>query len=295
MKNIHNIQSKKKTKNNLTNKKTIMITVGLIAILLIIQTGFISFVGYKLVGISNDLEEAQMILNKRIDINNAEIQNRINQISEDLITIEKGLEMEIGGIKAETTEDFSKVIQDSVNSVVSIRTDVAQGTGFLISPEGFVVTNAHVLSGARLAEAITSDQEIKNMKLVGYNLTLDVALLKIEGDYQYLDFESTNNIKLGEKVIAIGNPLGLAFSVTEGIVSGINRTGNNNLPAYVQTDAALNPGNSGGPLINKDGKVIGINNFKIRGENLGFALNSEYIVKGINEIAKKELKKIIIN
>jgi len=84
---------------------------------------------------------------------------------------------------------------------------------------------------------------------------------------------------VGEKVIAIGNPLGLSLSVTEGIVSGVHRIGDNNLPAYIQTDAALNPGNSGGPLINTDGKVIGINNFKISGtESLGFALESDYIV-----------------
>jgi len=289
-------QKKQKTNSTINLNKPLITVVVLIGIMVIIQTSFISFLGYKIINFSNDIEEAQMILNKRIDINNAEFQNRINQISEDLITIKKGLQMEINTVKTDTSEDFSDIIIQSVKSVVSIRTDIAQGTGFIINPEGYVVTNAHVLSGARLAEAITSNKEVKQITLIGYNVSLDIALLKIDGDYSFLQFEDTKNIKLGEKVIAIGNPLGLAFSVTEGIVSGINRTGTiNNLPAYIQTDAALNPGNSGGPLLNRNGKVIGINNFKIQGENLGFALNSEYIIKGINEIANKKLKRKIIS
>ena len=97
-------------------------------------------------------------------------------------------------------------------------------------------------------------------------------------------------VQVGEKVIAIGNPLGLQFSVSQGIVSATHREGANRLNAYIQTDAALNPGNSGGPLINTEGKVIGINNFKIGGgESLGFALESNYIEETINEIAQEEL------
>ncbi|MEK6845094.1 MAG: trypsin-like peptidase domain-containing protein, partial [Nanoarchaeota archaeon] len=100
----------------------------------------------------------------------------------------------------------------------------------------------------------------------------------------------------GERVIAIGNPLGLQFSVTEGIVSGIHRPGINELEAYVQTDAALNPGNSGGPLINKNGKVIGINNFKIgSGESLGFALESNYIKDAVNAISLENLEREILS
>jgi S1-C subfamily serine protease len=286
----------KKQKTLKKPNKTVMTIIALIAMLLIIQTIFMSFLGYKLIQVNSELEKTKSFLNKRIDINNAEIQNRINQISEGVLTIEKGLEMDIGTEKVITSPDFSDIIELTVDSVVSIRTDVAQGTGFLIHPSGFIVTNAHVLSGARMAEAITSDQETKELDLIGYNLTLDIALLKISGKYGFLEFEKTDDIRLGEKVVAIGNPLGLSFSVTEGIVSGINRPGAlNELPAYIQTDAALNPGSSGGPLINKNGKVIGINNFKIRGENLGFALNSDYIVKGINDIALEEYNKKIVD
>ena len=87
------------------------------------------------------------------------------------------------------------------------------------------------------------------------------GILKIEGNYPFLKFEDSANVRIGEKVIAIGNPLGLSFSVSEGIVSAKDRLGQNNLPAYIQTDAALNPGNSGGPLVNIKKEIIGINNF----------------------------------
>ena len=102
-------------------------------------------------------------------------------------------------------------------------------------------------------------------------------------------------MQIGENVIAIGNPLGLQFSVSEGIVSGVHRLGINNIEAYIQTDAALNPGNSGGPLIDKEGKVIGINNFKISGgESLGFALESNYLKDIVNDIAQEELNQTLI-
>ena len=184
-------------------------------------------------------------------------------------------------------EDFSNIIEKNIDSVVSINTDIARGAGFIISPYGHIVTNAHVLTGASIIN-VTIANQVKPAKLIGHNLTLDIALLKIEGEYDYLEFTDSDDIRLGERVIAIGNPLGLSLTVTEGIISGINRMGSNNLPIYIQTDAALNPGNSGGPLINKNGKVIGINNFMILGENLGFALNSNYIIKAVKEIAQMD-------
>ena len=132
------------------------------------------------------------------------------------------------------------------------------------------------------------------MKLIGYNQKLDIALLKIPPQDSSLEFILSKDVEIGEKVIAIGNPLGLSFSVSEGIVSAKDRPGINNLPGYIQTDAALNPGNSGGPLINDDGKVVGINNFKAQGENLGFALQSEYVIIAINNIAIQAFNQTII-
>ena len=180
--------------------------------------------------------------------------------------------------------------------MVSIRTNVGQGTGFIITDDGYIVTNAHVLAGGSEVHSITYELEMIETEFIGYDLILDIALLKIPGNPVALEFGDSDDIQIGEKVIAIGNPLGLQFSVTEGIVSAVDRTGPNGLDAYIQTDAALNPGNSGGPLINKEGKVIGINNFKAGGgsENIGFALESNYIIDAVNDIALKEIGRTLI-
>lgn len=267
----------------------------LIVVLLLVQTGFIIYLAYGVMyALPQDLNQTKNNLNKKIDANNADFENKINELSKALSQTQTDLGKQISLIQATTSADFSGLIQSAVKSVVTIRTDVAQGTGFIITPDGYVVTNAHVLSGASYAEAQTSDKEIKDMTLIGYNTNMDIALLKIKGNYDYLELGDSNNVKVGEKVIAIGNPLGLSFSVSEGIVSAINREGSNGLPAYIQTDAALNPGNSGGPLIGTDGKVIGINNFKSNAENIGFALESNYIKDTVNEIALKKLNMTII-
>ncbi|MEK6951505.1 MAG: trypsin-like peptidase domain-containing protein [Nanoarchaeota archaeon] len=266
----------------------------LILLILFLQLIFSVTLYFKLNKTNNNLEFYQSELNKKIDIDKADTNSKINELSETIFETSRGIKEEISEIKAKASADFSGIIEQSVESVISIRTNVAQGTGFIITEDGYVVTNAHVLSGGRYAKAITSEKEVKSMSLIGYNEELDIALLKIDGEYKFLEFEETKNVAIGEKVIAIGNPLGLSFSVSEGIVSGKNRLGINEIPAYIQTDAALNPGSSGGPLINTEGKVIGINNFKIAGENLGFALESDYVVETINEIASQALNQTII-
>ena len=111
-------------------------------------------------------------------------------------------------------------------------------------------------------------------------------MLKIEGEYQRISLSNSDELQVGNKVIAIGNPLGLSFTVTEGIISALDREGPNGIGEYIQTDVSLNPGNSGGPLISTLGEIVGINNFKIGGaEALGFALESNSIRKTINGIA----------
>lgn len=243
-------------------------------------------------------------LNKQLIILDSDTQSKITQLTNSLVNLQKNLgetkeslnfinssiKNEINNIKASTSSDFSGIIEDSIESVVTIRTDVSQGTGFIIASDGYIVTNAHVLSGARALKVVTYNKENHKTELIGYDLNYDIALLKIQGNYKQVELENSENIQVGEKVIAVGNPLGLQFSVSEGIISGIDRIGSNEIDAYIQTDAALNPGNSGGPLINKKGKVIGINNFKISGgENLGFALESNYIKEVVNTIANEKL------
>ena len=199
-----------------------------------------------------------------------ELTTNILQTKEELNSLGSkmgSIDEEMDLLKASTSADFSGIIDDAIKSVVTIRTNVGQGTGFIISDEGYIVTNAHVLADqygklAPLIQSITYEQETIETEFIGYDGYYDIALLKINGDYDSLRFTDSDDIQIGKKVIAIGNPLGLQFSVTEGIVSAVHRPGINKQEAYIQTDAALNPGNSGGPLINKEGKVIGINNGK---------------------------------
>lgn len=297
--NINNTQYRSNFDNRLVGLMVIII------IVLIFEGGLITFCFIKISELnSGDINQKNQLnilnnltkqLNAKIDTNNAEVQSKINELSLDLLNTQINLTKQVDTIQAKTSSDFSGIANAAKKSVVSIRTNLGQGTGFIISDDGYVVTNAHVLSGAKYADAITYDQKTERMNFIGYDSNLDLALLKIDSGYPKLNLEYVDNVRVGEKVIAIGNPLGLGFSVSEGIVSAINRVqSDNNLPAYIQTDASLNPGNSGGPLINSDGNVIGINNFKLAGENLGFALESDYIKSGINTIAQKNLNMTII-
>jgi len=158
-------------------------------------------------------------------------------------------------------------------------TRTAQASGFIISPDGYILTNNHLVGGAdkvmvRIAEHSTEIEA----KVIGTDADTDVAVIKIEGkDLPHLKLADSDKIQVGEWVVAIGNPFGLSHTVTAGIVSAKGRSG---LPLeeisyqdFIQTDAAINPGNSGGPLIDLDGKVVGINTAIIGpGGNIGIGL-----------------------
>ncbi len=238
-------------------------------------------------------------LNLKIESLQEETSSKFNDLSSNLLDTKndlKSLGLQIGSIdeeittlKASVSADFSGIFEDAVKSVVTIKTDVSQGSGFFIADSGYVVTNAHVMEGAIAAVIITYDGESHSVSRIGENPTMDIILLKISSsDYKPLKLGNSDDIQIGEKVIAIGNPLGLSFSVSDGIVSAIHREGENGLKVYIQTNADLNPGNSGGPLIDVNGKVIGINNFKVsEAEGLGFALESNYIKEVVNDISQQ--------
>ncbi|MBI2044231.1 trypsin-like peptidase domain-containing protein [Candidatus Pacearchaeota archaeon] len=135
-------------------------------------------------------------------------------------------------MKASASADFSGIIEEVVTGVVTIKTDVSQGTGFLITDDGYVVTNYHVMQNAKAATIVTSDSQNHQVTFIGYDTNLDIALLKISGNYDSLRLADSDDVQVGEKVIAIGNPLGLSFTATEGIISARDRTGTNNLPYY---------------------------------------------------------------
>jgi len=157
------------------------------------------------------------------------------------------------------------------------RQSVRGGSGFLISPDGYILTNNHVVENAeKVTVKIGENSEFK-AKVIGTDPDSDVAVIKIETTNQpYLEFADSDALEVGEWVIAIGNPFGLSHTVTAGIVSAKGRSGMglNRYEDFIQTDAAINFGNSGGPLLNLDGKVVGINAAIVSGTggNLGIGL-----------------------
>ena len=154
------------------------------------------------------------------------------------------------------------------------------GSGFIISTDGFVVTNHHVIENARDIKVSLADGRTVNAELKGADPSTDIAVLKIyEVGLKALSFADSKNLQPGQIAIAIGNPLGLQHTVTAGVVSALGRTlrANNGrlIDDIIQTDASLNPGNSGGPLVNSLGQVIGVNTATIlSAQGLCFAVSS---------------------
>jgi serine protease Do len=183
-----------------------------------------------------------------------------------------------------------KSVRDLVNqigeAVVQVRTPSGLGSGFIINQDGYLVTNFHVIEGeTQISVAVYHMQDgqleprvYKQVRIVAVNKFQDMALLKIDDKdspkFKYVLLGSADNLAVGESVFAIGSPLGLERTVTEGILSTKTREFEGEL--YLQTTAQINPGNSGGPLFNMAGEVVGITNMKITfGEGLGFAIPIE--------------------
>jgi serine protease Do len=139
---------------------------------------------------------------------------------------------------------------------------MGQGSGFIISDDGYILTNNHVVGGADEIEVKLQDGRTLEAKLIGTDEKSDVAVIKVEGsDLPHLDLGSSEDLEIGEWVIAVGNPFGLSATLTVGVVSAKGRAnmGITDYEDFIQTDAAINPGNSGGPLLNINGDVVGIN------------------------------------
>ncbi|MGE0081007.1 MAG: DegQ family serine endoprotease [Thiohalomonadaceae bacterium] len=142
-----------------------------------------------------------------------------------------------------------------------MRPEVSMGSGFIISSNGFVLTNAHVLEGAKTVTIGLKDRRELKARVVGVDRPTDIALLKVEADkLPVVQLGNSNQLKVGQWVLAIGSPFGLEHTATQGIISALGRSlpGDSYVP-FIQTDAAVNPGNSGGPLFDLDGRVIGVN------------------------------------
>lgn len=192
----------------------------------------------------------------------------------------------------------TKVVEQATPSVVTIRTEQDVGTGFIISTDGLIVTNKHVVADltAKYSVVIGKDEvlEVKNIYRDPLN---DLAIIKIDKtDLKAVNLGDSDKLKVGQSVIAIGTALGeFRSTVTTGVISGLGRgivagspiQGLEKLDNVIQTDAAINPGNSGGPLFNSSGEVIGVNvAVSQSGQNIGFALPINLIKDSIDNFRK---------
>lgn len=155
------------------------------------------------------------------------------------------------------------------------------GSGVIVSSQGHILTNNHVISGAQDIEVLLIDGRFLKASIVGKDFETDLALLKVSAqNLSTINFGDSSNLQVGDIVLAIGNPFGLGHTVTSGIVSALNRSQfrANNFDNFIQTDAAINPGNSGGALVNTQGEMIGLNTINISNnggsQGIGFAIPS---------------------
>ncbi|MEA5602335.1 HhoA/HhoB/HtrA family serine endopeptidase [Nostoc sp. UHCC 0252] len=171
---------------------------------------------------------------------------------------------------------FRRFFGDTVPTQPQERVVRGVGSGFIIDPNGRILTNAHVVNNADTVTVSFSDGRTVEGKVLGQDTVSDVAVVQIPGNnLPAVEIANPDSVKPGQWAVAIGNPLGLQQTVTVGVISAINRSLNLSTrpSSYIQTDAAINPGNSGGPLLNARGQVIGVNTAIIQGaQGIGFAI-----------------------
>ena len=204
------------------------------------------------------------------------------------------------GYKKGSQEDLSYAAEKALSSVVNIfisnrginRARNAVGSGVIFSKEGHIVTNTHILTNASSVFVEFNDGEITEAILIGADKYSDIAVLKISGfeDLNPIDSAESSKIRVGDEVLAIGNPFGVGKTVTSGIISATGRDYGNPYLELLQTDAAINPGNSGGALLNEEGNLIGINSsiYSKTGtySGIGFAIPSEKVIQVASELIK---------
>jgi S1-C subfamily serine protease len=193
---------------------------------------------------------------------------------------------------------FVSATNNSIESVVTVYNYGAKrsyannsiGSGVIFSEDGYIVTNTHIISGNKLIKVKLYTGEEFDANLIGADINADIAVLKINANrlLKPINVSNSDDLKIGDKVLAIGNPYGIGISVSSGIISATGRDYGNPYLELIQTDAAINPGNSGGALINENGNLIGINTkiFSRTGayQGLGFAIPSNNIVQIASEI-----------
>lgn len=223
-----------------------------------------------------------------------------------------GMKLESNPKDAKTNNSYtaakaSEKVSDSVVGILCYSDDVpdqadtttasSQGSGIILSQDGYVITNAHVIGNSKTAYAIrvvTSDGKVYKAGVVGYDSRTDIAVLKMD-DAKGLTpatFGDSSQLEVGQDIIVVGNPGGLDYqnTTTKGVISALDRKlSTSSLTKYIQTDAAINPGNSGGPLVNYYGQVVGITTSKIVSETyegMGFAIPSQTVKNIVDTLVK---------
>ncbi|MDD9953735.1 MAG: trypsin-like peptidase domain-containing protein [Candidatus Woesearchaeota archaeon] len=239
------------------------------------------------------LEKTQSNLQERtgtLETGVTSLEEDVSDVKEDTSKKFQGLEGKINLVEKESEEnlqnlqddlksisiqskDFSVIVEELLESVVTIVTNRGGGSGVFV--EGtYIVTNYHVIEGISSGGVETHDGKLHAMRIVAVDERADLALLQIEDSYPDLSF--ARSVKVGTRVVALGNPLGLDFSVTEGIVSSTGRKFDGT--DFIQIDVAINPGNSGGPIVNINSEIVGIAQSKLQGsEGLGFAIDASEV------------------
>ncbi len=191
-----------------------------------------------------------------------------------------------------STGSYNSIYENVKNSVVTIQTNRGRGSGVIVTDSGHVVTNEHVIRGAKQVSIITDDNQIFSAKLVGIDTITDLALLSTSFRGKPIKFADSTKVSVGDIVLAIGNPFGVGQTLTQGIVSRTNsgHITENPLDEFIQSDAAINPGNSGGAMIDIYGNLIGINTMNISlgggSDGIGLSVPSNLVKSIIEQIIK---------
>ena len=194
--------------------------------------------------------------------------------------------------KGSPFEEFFREFEDRRRGNGGASRSSALGSGFVISADGFIVTNNHVIEGADEIEVEFFSGERLAAKVIGTDKNTDIAVLKVDSDapLPFVSFGDSDTARVGDWVVAMGNPLGQGFSVSAGIVSARNRALSGIYDDYIQTDAAINRGNSGGPLFNLDGKVVGVNTAILSPNGgsigIGFSMASNVVSRVVDQLTE---------
>ena len=194
--------------------------------------------------------------------------------------------------KGSPFEEFFREFEDRRRGNGGASRSSALGSGFVISADGFIVTNNHVIEGADEIEVEFFSGERLAAKVIGTDKNTDIAVLKVDSDapLPFVSFGDSDMARVGDWVVAMGNPLGQGFSVSAGIVSARNRALSGIYDDYIQTDAAINRGNSGGPLFNLDGKVVGVNTAILSPNGgsigIGFSMASNVVSRVVDQLTE---------